>query len=472
MSGLKIFFMKIKEPFIKLQEVWVNLTDWLSMASSVTLMMVGIAGILFILIFSLRILNKKNNSKTVDTENEPNQKNNINASLVLVSCTVLSCLCMIPTIAGFNSYVTKSFKQSEIAKLTEEIENRRLQKENAEKELELINKQQKIIEQQVELDKKSIEIEGLQDSLRLLNNTMLNVQSYRDILKAALLEADFKQTKMDRERYDVKEGWGLKADYYYDEALVVQTYNFTGLFGIDLKDVKIKTSTDANNILWVSGIEPKMIGINGYQHSSELCEMRRVDEKKGGKEYRILNDPKSKDRAQEYEKKCEEAYLERLNKGLETNFMDDTIKKLAKNFIGLILAPLQKEIRFKDDTEQGAVSLEEYLHNGLQEKKERIASLEQNNKDIEKQLEIDKKQFEEASKQFKESQKELEGAQKDLDELQTQPNSASLPASDRNVKTESENEAVQKPDEPVNTKPQEESHSKLDEELENSVNRE
>ncbi|CEM61551.1 hypothetical protein [Treponema phagedenis] len=459
MSGLKIFFMKIKEPFIHTKEAWVNLTDWLSMASSITLMMIGIAGIIFVLIFSLRILNKKNKSKTV-------------ASLVLVSCTVLSCLCMIPTIAGFNSYVTKSFKQGEIAKLTEEIENRRLKKENAEKELELMKKEKELIKKQVDIDKKSIEIEGLQDSLRLLNNTMLNVQSFREILEAALLETDFQQTKMDRERFSIEKGWGLKADYYYDEALVVQTYNFKGVFGIDLKDVKIKTSKDANNILWVSGIKQKLIGIREYEASTKVCEMRRVDVKKDGKEYRILNDSKSQDRAKEYGENCRNTYQDRLNKGLETNFLDDPIKKLAKNFITLILAPLQKEIRFKDDTEPGAVSLEEYLNNGLQEKKERIASLEQNNKDIEKQLEIDKKQFEEASKQFKESQKELEGAQKDLDELQTKPNSASLPASDRNVKTESENEAVQKPDEPVNTKPQEESHSKLDEELENSVNRE
>ena len=66
-------------------------------------------------------------------------------------------------------------------------------------------------------------------------------------------------------------------------------------------------------------------------------------------------------------------YAERLHEGLETNFMNQSIVKIAENFINLFLAPLQKEITFIDKERDDCVPLFEYLEKETQsmEKKKR-----------------------------------------------------------------------------------------------------
>jgi hypothetical protein len=45
-----------------------------------------------------------------------------------------------------------------------------------------------------------------------------------------------------------------------------------------------------------------------------------------------------------YMDESQKEYQERLSKGLETTFMDESVVKLAENFIKIVLAPLDKNI--------------------------------------------------------------------------------------------------------------------------------
>jgi hypothetical protein len=63
----------------------------------------------------------------------------------------------------------------------------------------------------------------------------------------------------------------------------------------------------------------------------------------------------------EYMQESQRAYQQRLNLGLETTFMDESVVKLAENFIKLVLAPLNKNITFSDRERDDGILLLEYL---------------------------------------------------------------------------------------------------------------
>ena len=73
----------------------------------------------------------------------------------------------------------------------------------------------------------------------------------------------------------------------------------------------------------------------------------------------ILSDNENVNRATNKARTFETEFQNRLSQGLESNFLDDAVVKLAQNFIKLTLAPLSREIVFDDNL------------GGLKQKKER-----------------------------------------------------------------------------------------------------
>ena len=108
--------------------------------------------------------------------------------------------------------------------------------------------------------------------------------------------------------------------------------------------------------------------------------MRKVEYKDGGEKRSILNGPKDHDKMKNFLDKKNKEYEDSVNKGLQTDFMDDAVIKLAKNFIKMILIPLDKKIEFDDNSSTDAISLEEYLTSELKDVENDIEKKEAENK--------------------------------------------------------------------------------------------
>lgn len=239
-----------------------------------------------------------------------------------------------------------------------------------------------MLNKQFELDKKSIEIKNLNDTVNLLKSTQANMQTFKEIVEVALLETDLKQTSVYKEQLgDIQKSWAIDPfkDYTYEEALAIFTHRFTAKFGIDFKAIKVKPVLRTEALI-ISGIKPKFIGMSNCHNKLQLAELRKVENKDGGEKRSILNGPKDHDKMKNFLDKKNEEYEDSLKKGLQTDFMDDAVIKLAKNFIKMILTPLKKKIEFDDNSSTDAISLEEYLTSELKDVENDIKKKEAENK--------------------------------------------------------------------------------------------
>ena len=358
------FLMSVSMFFYRVQ-------DKVSMTMSFFVMAACIIGIVLVLFFASTKLRK------------------INAVLAIVLSTALSCILMIPLMTAFNSFVNKKVVNEVTDSQLAEIEARKAQIKLLAANQELKEKEKEILDNKINMQKQSIEISGLEDSLRVLQNTQLNMQSFKEILELGLLEANLKQTNLYRKQLSgISTGMGLKADQYYDEGLVILTHD------IDLKKIKITVSKDFPNILWIKDIQPKFLGASKNKHVKEVAEIRRVDIKNNIKTYNILNGQSEVKKANQYADLCEQEYQTRLSQGLETNFMNDAILKLAENFIKLILSPLKKEIRFDSGLDGDTMSLEDYIETELKEIQAKRLELEDSNKTFDAETQTKEKELE------------------------------------------------------------------------------
>lgn len=386
--GIGGVFAGLAKFFPQIQDVWVKVTDELEIVFSILIMVAGLAGICAIIIIALVILNKK--SKSENSTNDSNtdsstivtESSNTKADLLIVLSSILCCICMIPTIAGFNSYTLKSIKKNKIAELDREIDARKKDKQILEQNIEINKKKAELQNKQFELDKKSIEVENLNDTVNLLKSTQANMQTFKEILEVALLETDLKQTSVYKEQLgDIQKSWVIDPfkDYTYEEALAIFTHRFTAKFGIDFKGIKVKPDPHTEALI-ISGIKPKFIGKSNSHDEVQLAELRKVEYKDGGEKRSILNGPKDHDKMKNFLDKKNKEYEDSVNKGLQTDFMDDAVIKLAKNFIKMILIPLDKKIEFDDNSSTDAISLEEYLTSELKDVENDIEKKEAENK--------------------------------------------------------------------------------------------
>jgi hypothetical protein len=223
------------------------------------------------------------------------------------------------------------------------------------------------LDNEITIAKQSIEIEALNASNILLERARLSMQSFQQIAELALTQANFSQTLVRKEPVTpIETGWGLLADYYYDEALVIIVHDINAKFGIDLKQVKIAKTKDDSVV--VSGIRPRFIGADKNESKTLLKEIRRVDNKLGVP-YRVRIKDQRQDvtladiKAEQYELE----FQKKLSEGMEMTFMDNVIVQLAQNFIKIVLAPLYSNIVFNNVDAPEALPLLDYLTKEINE---------------------------------------------------------------------------------------------------------
>jgi hypothetical protein len=238
------------------------------------------------------------------------------------------------------------------------------------------------LENQITIAKQSLEIEILNDNIKLLENAEISMQSFQKILEIALLQTNLKQTMVRKEPLTAFEtGWGIRANYYNDEALVVITHDILAKFGVDLNEVKV-SELDGNTIV-VSGIIPKFIGTSRNVSDIILKEYRRVNYKKGVvSSIDTRYDSSSINLVDRKASTYEAEFQRKLSEGLELGFMNDAVVQLAKNFITVMLAPVYQNIKFAEKEQPEALPLMKHLQKELEENQNRKIELLEINENL------------------------------------------------------------------------------------------
>jgi hypothetical protein len=270
--------------------------------------------------------------------------------VAVIISTFCSCFFMIPITLGFNNFADSK-----------------------------VGKKEKILENQATIIKQNIVIEELENTIRNLESTMFNVQGFEKILELGLLETNLKQPTLVQKRFNknFSDGLVLKigAGGGYYEYLEVRIRDIVAKFGVDLTSIKLSNSKQRSDIIVVSGITPKFLGTTKIDSEPVIREIRRItlDGNQNETKVEIVDSKQYQKLIIKYMEESQKEYQERLSQGLETTFMNESVVKLAENFIKIVLAPLNKNISFSDSDRDDGVFLLEYLE---QEKNSITAMLE------------------------------------------------------------------------------------------------
>jgi len=356
---------------------WYQFTDFLKGTVSVLVIAGAFAGIIITLCFSIFRLGKKHKY------------------FAIIFSTIVSCVLMVPVITAFNNLVLLRIEGTIIdeGKAAIRAQKAEIERLIAENKVKLLEREK--LDNEITIAKQSIEIEALNASNMLLNRARLSMQSFQQIAELALTQANLSQTLVRKEPVTpIEIGWGLKADYYYDEALVIIAHDINAKFGVDLREVKIAKAQ--NNSVVVSGIRPKFIGADQNESKTLVKEIRRVDNK-FGVPYRVRIKDQRQDivladiKANQYELE----FQKKLSEGMEMTFMDNVIVQLAQNFIKIVLAPIYDNISFENTEMPEALPIMDYLAKELKDNNEERYNLLKINEQI--LLTIDKLDTETAS---------------------------------------------------------------------------
>ncbi|MDR0473159.1 MAG: hypothetical protein LBH43_05770 [Treponema sp.] len=318
---------------------------------------------------------------------------NINSTFAIAASALLSCFCMIPLITAFNSFVNLKVKGNNLDEGKAEIKALEAQYALAREQKKILELEEKRLEYQITIADQSIMISELNDGVKLLQNAGLkSTSSFQKIAELALLQTELKQTMVEKVMLGaLQEGWGINADYYKDEALVVYTHDITAKFGLDLNAVKLFKLD--GGVIEVSGLRSKFNGISSYTPRRELYEIRRVDYK--GKdpdhltEERVLirNDRTNVNLAIAKATEFEADFRTKVYGGFSLNHMDSAVIQLSKNFLTVMLAPLYGEnIVFSGIERPNALPLTAFLLNEIDGKNNLIVASQKDIKDNETAL--------------------------------------------------------------------------------------
>ncbi|MCL2042966.1 MAG: hypothetical protein FWG89_02375 [Treponema sp.] len=322
-------------------EFWHNLQNAIGMAVPSVVFGVCILGILVIMLLCAILV-----------ENE---------KLAIILSALLGCVLMIPIVASYHNMV----KIENLILPIEELEDLNRRAEIRRNEREILQQESELRRMAVARELQSIEIETLNESIKLLERTQLSIGNFREIFQVALLQTNIEKTTINREIIqDIQTGWGIVADIYHDELLVIISYEVDAKFGIDLEAIRIQ-KIDESSIV-ISGIHPMYIGAIANNHDRHVAEVRRVNLKDSFGENVLdtieINNSRlainfSEGRAWEYMRQ----FQENLNSGAELGFMDSAVIQLSQNFLKYIFSPFYTNIEFSAGTIPEAVPFMDYF---------------------------------------------------------------------------------------------------------------
>ena len=348
-----------------------KMIDTVSIGRAVIMAILGLGGIIGITIFSILHVPIKGVAVTLST--------------------LISCVLMTVVVSAFNFLVEKRARSEKVNEATAELQieiEKQKAKYQAENErhnaaLRDAENQNKIKAQEIEMAKKTekiakqeIEIKGLSDTVKLLENAQLSVQTFEQIFELALLKTELEQTKVTMERGDLKPVKNLlrkdiKGEYTQDEILIIQTHKIKAKFGVDFKKIKV-SKIDEKSVVF-SGIFPEPIATDS---STDTI----LDEVRTRKYKNELLDSVVSHHEKEDIMKAHQC-SEKARKDFETKkienltFMNPAVIELAKNFIKVMFAPLYKNIMFDEIESPNALPIIDHLKKEIGKNNKQITEM-------------------------------------------------------------------------------------------------
>ena len=307
---------------------------------------------------------------------------------------------MVPVTSAFNNLVKAKVTGSVLSKTEAELEVQQQKLKLLKQEEQLKEKNKELLDKQIIISKQTIETEGLNDTIRRLQNVQLSVQGMTKISELALTATNLKNTQLHTKRTNINKTKGKDApgwikivadkvvDTYkdvntYDEYLAVITHDIVAKQGVDLNEVKVANALESPNTIIVSGIIPKYIGSSKNIPTPEMQEIRThiLDfETNQRLAVEVKNDAISIQLANAFMQEKTSEFQSRLSEGLETSFLNESVVELAQQFILIALAPLEKKIEFRESAPNGALPLLKYIQHELNTSTQKKNELESNNK--------------------------------------------------------------------------------------------
>ena len=289
--------------------------------------------------------------------------------------TSIGCLLMIPIISNVNKLLDAGIIAARIDEMDQV--NREIMIKRQEILIDELNIA--LEENRIAMNERNIEIRELSENITLLESANLNVRSFNNIFEVALLQLDLNQTTVRKDRLNrIRRGF-IRANYYFDEVLVVISHDIEANFGIDLN--KIMVSSVNQNSVVISGITPKYIGTSRNLPELSIAETRRVNQRyNAAGELETVSSVISNDiagitlannRAHSYANQ----FQDRLSQGIELGFMDDAVIQLAEHFLIYIFSPHFENIEFSSREMPGAIPFLEYFEtetNSLNDQRQRL----------------------------------------------------------------------------------------------------
>jgi len=338
------------EAFGNFTNFWHDMINAVQSATAGLVIIAGIAAIIVIVFFSMFGIKKGN------------------TNLKIVVSTVLCCILMIPVISSFNNLVKTKVETTIIDEGRAEIRALRAEAARLLAQNEARALQREVLGQEIVLGRQTVEMQTLNDSIKLLEHAQFSMQSFQRILELALLETNYEQTLVRKDRIG-----NVQQNGQFDEVLAIITHDITAKFGIDLNEVKVARLNGTTVV--VSGIRSKFIGASRNIAQTVLSEIRKVDGRGSVDTVRVQNDSANIILANQYADNYKAEFQRSLSNGTELVFMNDAVVQLAQNFITVMLAPLYRTIRFDNVTRPDALPIMEYLEGELKENTAQMAEL-------------------------------------------------------------------------------------------------
>lgn len=326
--------------------MWIKMLNWLSQSASWLLfgvLLVALLGVIGLIVWKL-------------TE--------FPVPAILLAAGA-SFLIAIPLVSVVNQLVEKKAEADVISEKESELESLKLAVENEYLKKEKLEKDNEILEQK-------LEINSLNEEINLLKACQSSLTQFEKIAEVALIKANINQTKVWHELIgdDVKKGKGIRADFYDDKILVVNTYDVDAKIGIDFNKIKVK-KIDRNKIQ-VTGIAPLYIGSTKTVSNNHIKEIRRNNYKKN--EYSeepilvrtiIENTPDSIKEADRREREFNAEYQKSLQSMENWKFLEDAVVSLGKNFVEMVFSGLYKNIEFVEEGDDSFLHMQDYIEKEL-----------------------------------------------------------------------------------------------------------
>lgn len=266
----------------------------------------------------------------------------VSISLILVPTKLLAVI-----VAAFGTFVGSTITASSMTKII----SRQLEEEQKGREQE-IKARLEIEERLSNSEKIEMERDSLQDEITSLRNMKLDINSIKPIMDLGVAKA--KMTFRDWHKQTISKESSWISGEEIKEYIGLLECTYTATLGVDL--LKLRFFENEHGQIEISGLKTETIGIKNRTHNWLIKEIRTKQKKSKFWDTNAIE--KEDSELIEYSDQQSNRIDKTIENGINLKHFDEYIVQLARDFVILLLKPLNKKIIFIEDDNGG----EELIH--------------------------------------------------------------------------------------------------------------